>query len=101
MLSVFLTAAVQTIGSEFVLGYIQAMDGERDPRNLLTVFTSVRLIVHSLSFGELYTDTHWVCHINYWLCFIVATAETLVEDLFEVTSCYFPIDFTPVSTAVQ
>ncbi len=48
-----LSAAVQAIGSEFVLGYIQAIDGERDPRNLLTVFTSVPVIVQKLPFGKM------------------------------------------------
>ena len=43
--------AVQQMSSEFVLGYIQAIDGERDPRNLLTVFHSVHLIVLHLQFG--------------------------------------------------
>ena len=47
-----LTAAVQAIGSEFVLGYIQAMDGERNPRNLLTVFTAVPTIIEQLPFGN-------------------------------------------------
>lgn len=37
---------------EFVLGYIQVLDGERDPRNLLLAFSSVLVIVRSLRFGK-------------------------------------------------
>lgn len=37
---------------EFVLGYVQLVDGERDPRNLLLAFNSVLVIVHSLQFGK-------------------------------------------------
>ena len=44
--------ALQTLGSEFVLGYIQAVDGERDPRNLVTVFKSVATITRHLDFCE-------------------------------------------------
>ena len=36
---------------EFVLGYIQLLDGERDPRNLLVAFSSVRIILQNLQFG--------------------------------------------------
>ena len=36
---------------EFVLGYVQLVDGERDPRNLLLVFNSVLVIVRNLHFG--------------------------------------------------
>ncbi|XP_052654560.1 MMS19 nucleotide excision repair protein homolog isoform X4 [Harpia harpyja] len=48
------------------------MDGEKDPRNLLVAFQIVRdLIAKNYALGP------------------------FVEELFEVTSCYFPIDFTP------
>ncbi|XP_043840486.1 MMS19 nucleotide excision repair protein homolog isoform X3 [Dromiciops gliroides] len=48
------------------------MDGEKDPRNLLVAFRIVYdLISKDYSLGP------------------------FVEELFEVTSCYFPVDFTP------
>ncbi|XP_046851158.1 MMS19 nucleotide excision repair protein homolog [Xenia sp. Carnegie-2017] len=36
---------LQTLGTDFVFGYIQAMDGEKDPRNLLVCFELVQIIV--------------------------------------------------------
>ncbi|NXF32686.1 MMS19 protein, partial [Nyctibius bracteatus] len=60
------------LGADFTFGFIQVMDGEKDPRNLLVAFQIVRdLIAKNYSLGP------------------------FVEELFEVTSCYFPIDFTP------
>lgn len=45
--------AIQLMSSDFLVGYIQAVDGEQDPRNLLTVFHSTYVILHHLQFGEL------------------------------------------------
>ncbi|KAG7492628.1 hypothetical protein MATL_G00016300 [Megalops atlanticus] len=60
------------LGADFVFGFVQAMDGERDPRNLLLAFQIARNILHrGYALGK------------------------FTEELFEVTSCYFPIDFTP------
>ncbi|XP_041875066.1 MMS19 nucleotide excision repair protein homolog [Corvus kubaryi] len=60
------------LGADFTFGFIQVMDGEKDPRNLLVAFQIVRdLIAKDYSLGP------------------------FVEELFEVTSCYFPVDFTP------
>ncbi|XP_053438842.1 MMS19 nucleotide excision repair protein homolog isoform X4 [Nycticebus coucang] len=60
------------LGADFTFGFIQVMDGEKDPRNLLVAFQIVHdLISRDYSLGP------------------------FVEELFEVTSCYFPIDFTP------
>jgi len=69
-LNKYLTA-LKTIGNDFVFGFIQAVDGEKDPKNLLLVFELVRVIISNFSI------------------------DLFAEDLFEVTSCYFPIDFTP------
>lgn len=60
------------LGPDFVYGFVQAVDGERDPRNLLLAFQIARNIIHR----------------GYDL-------NQFTEELFEVTSCYFPIDFTP------
>uniref|UniRef100_A0A8C5KTA4 MMS19 nucleotide excision repair protein n=1 Tax=Jaculus jaculus TaxID=51337 RepID=A0A8C5KTA4_JACJA len=60
------------LGADFTFGFIQVMDGEKDPRNLLVAFRIVHEIIsRDYSLGP------------------------FVEELFEVTSCYFPIDFTP------
>ncbi|XP_059180991.1 MMS19 nucleotide excision repair protein homolog isoform X2 [Centropristis striata] len=60
------------LGPDFVFGFVQSMDGERDPRNLLLSFQIARSIVlRGYDLGK------------------------FSEELFEVTSCYFPIDFSP------
>uniref|UniRef100_A0A4W6FD38 MMS19 nucleotide excision repair protein n=1 Tax=Lates calcarifer TaxID=8187 RepID=A0A4W6FD38_LATCA len=60
------------LGADFVFGFVQSMDGERDPRNLLLAFQIAKNIIHrGYDLGK------------------------FTEELFEVTSCYFPIDFTP------
>ncbi|XP_056005007.1 MMS19 nucleotide excision repair protein homolog [Ostrea edulis] len=62
---------LQTMGTDFVFGFIQSMDTEKDPRNLLLAFHCARTIILNFSLGP------------------------FVEEMFEVISCYFPIDFTP------
>nr|QZX63208.1 DNA repair/transcription protein MET18/MMS19 [Halisarca dujardinii] len=65
------TPDLRTLNNDFVFGYIKLMEGEKDPRNLLIVFQTVLAIIERLPF------------------------DLFVEDLFEVTACYFPIDFNP------
>ncbi|KAF9280491.1 hypothetical protein BGZ68_007203 [Mortierella alpina] len=64
-------ASLQEISLEFVSGFVQAFDGEKDPRNLMLAFSSIRGIIREFDIAP---------HI---------------EDLFEVTFCYFPITFSP------
>ncbi|XP_015819117.2 MMS19 nucleotide excision repair protein homolog isoform X3 [Nothobranchius furzeri] len=65
-------AELKGLGADFVFGFVQSMDGERDPRNLLLAFQIANnIILGGYSLGK------------------------FTEELFEVTSCYFPIDFTP------
>ncbi|XP_072230115.1 MMS19 nucleotide excision repair protein homolog isoform X2 [Leuresthes tenuis] len=65
-------AELKGLGADFVFGFVQSMDGERDPRNLLLAFQIAKnIILRGYDLGK------------------------FTEELFEVTSCYFPIDFTP------
>ncbi len=71
MLSCVPQAAI-ALRHDFVYGYLQMIDGERDPRNLLVVFgLTVRVVA------------------------MVPGWERLAEDLFDVTACYYPINYKP------
>lgn len=59
------------LGGEFVHGFVQAIDGEKDPRNLMLAFTLVDRVMRA--------------PVRDW--------KRYAEDLFEVSSCYFPITF--------
>lgn len=61
------------MATDFVISYLQCIDGEKDPRNLIVIFQSIPIILQSFTMGP------------------------FSEDFFEVLGCYFPIDFTPVS----
>ena len=63
---------LKSMGSRYIQGFVDAMDGEKDPRNLVLGFRMVRLILSD--FPE---------------------HEGHAEDLFNVVSCYFPITFKP------
>ncbi|KZS11165.1 MMS19 nucleotide excision repair protein [Daphnia magna] len=62
---------LQILGQDFVFGLIQAADQERDPRNLLILFSIFPVVARYFRL------------------------EPFTEEFFEVFSCYFPIDFTP------
>lgn len=59
------------MGSDFVYGVINTMDGERDPRILLTLYEFLPTFLATFPLGH------------------------LADDMFEVIACYFPIDFNP------
>ncbi|PCH36357.1 ARM repeat-containing protein [Wolfiporia cocos MD-104 SS10] len=63
--------ALKGMGREFLSGYISLAEGEKDPRNLLLAFAIDRVIL--LEFD---VSAH-------------------IEDLFNITFCYFPITFRP------
>ncbi|GAA5981336.1 hypothetical protein JCM11641_005289 [Rhodosporidiobolus odoratus] len=63
--------ALKRLGNEFLKGYAELVEGEKDPRNLMISFGLIRVML--LEFE----------------------AESCVEDLFDITFCYFPITFTP------
>ncbi|KAM0786372.1 hypothetical protein ACM66B_001840 [Microbotryomycetes sp. NB124-2] len=63
--------ALQRMGKEFISGYCALAEGEKDPRNLMLSFNMVHVILLEFDIAQ------------------------NVEDLFDITFCYFPITFTP------
>lgn len=59
------------MGVDWIAGVISAVEGERDPRNLLFIFEFMQLFLQKFPL------------------------ENLADDMFEVFACYFPIDFNP------
>lgn len=68
---------LQSMGINFTYSIITSIDGERDPRNLLFLFDLMNKYLKIIPLGH------------------------LVEDMFDVLACYFPIDFkTPPNNSV-
>ncbi|KZT67370.1 ARM repeat-containing protein [Daedalea quercina L-15889] len=63
--------ALKSMGKDFLSGYISLAEGEKDPRNLLLAFAIDRILL--LEFD----------------------ISAYIEDLFNITFCYFPITFRP------
>ncbi|OXA50314.1 MMS19 nucleotide excision repair protein [Folsomia candida] len=64
-------SSLEELSSDFVVNFLQAMDGEKDPRNLLLLFQMMPHVISTFDLGP------------------------FLEDFFEILSCYFPIDFSP------
>lgn len=65
--------ALKTMGTDFVKGYIELIEGEKDPRNLVYIFAMDRVVL--IEWDSLDSET--------------------IENFFDVTYCYFPITFRP------
>ncbi|KAJ2758801.1 hypothetical protein H4S06_002533 [Coemansia sp. BCRC 34490] len=61
--------AIKSMGDNFVLGFAQMLDGEKDPRSLMAAFQIIPKIVD------------------------LVDVKNNAEDLFDVIFCYFPITF--------
>ena len=48
----FVYSAVRLLGSDFVCNFIQSMDGERDPRNLVLCFQCLQYMTKYLDIGK-------------------------------------------------
>jgi DNA repair/transcription protein MET18/MMS19 len=60
---------LKTIEDTFVPGFVQTVEGEKDPRNIMIIFKIIKIIVSELNY------------------------KPYVEDIFEIIFCYFPITF--------
>lgn len=74
MLKYYLQELKAYCSNDFIMNFIQAMENEKDPRNLLIIFKCIPTILSHFPLGQ------------------------LDEDFFEVLACYFPVDFNPVRT---
>ncbi|KAI8838884.1 Dos2-interacting transcription regulator of RNA-Pol-II-domain-containing protein [Chytriomyces cf. hyalinus JEL632] len=63
--------AMKYLGDNFIAGFLVAMDGEKDPRNILISFGIIHTIIQNFNIDEKF------------------------EDIFESIYCYFPITFRP------
>lgn len=63
---------LKSMGPDLVYGIISSIDGERDPNNLMLLFSILPHFIKEFPLGH------------------------LVEEMFEVMACYFPVDFNPV-----
>jgi hypothetical protein len=50
---IFILKAVRQLGSDFVCNFIQSMDGERDPRNLVLCFQCLQYMTKYLDIGKI------------------------------------------------
>ena len=62
---------IRQLATQFTVGLLQASEGEKDPRNLVTVFSLLSSMLSTLDLDH------------------------LREDVFEALAVYFPVDFTP------
>ncbi|KAF9480547.1 ARM repeat-containing protein [Pholiota conissans] len=62
---------LRSMGSQFIVGYINLAEGEKDPRNLMVAFAIARVILIDFDVSD---------H---------------VEGMFNILFCYFPITFRP------
>lgn len=60
---------VNSMDIDFVYGVISSIDGERDPKNINYLFNWLQVFLKTVKLGH------------------------LTEEIFEVLSCYFPVDF--------
>lgn len=63
---------LKSMGPDLVYGIIDSIAGERDPNNLMLLFNILPQFIKEFPLGH------------------------LVEEMFEVVSCYFPVDFNSV-----
>jgi len=62
---------VKHVETQFIVGFLQVSEGEKDPRNLMIIFQCTSFILEAFN------------------------VDHLREDVFESLAVYFPIDFTP------
>ncbi|EJT48863.1 hypothetical protein A1Q1_02122 [Trichosporon asahii var. asahii CBS 2479] len=77
-------ASGETPGSsEFINSYSKVVDGEKDPRNLMLLFQLDKVILSEFNVKDQIEVSFKVLR------------ELTVQEMFDITFCYFPITFRP------
>ncbi len=74
----FRHTALRQLGVSFLRGYLALAKGEKDPRNLMLLFATDRVLLIDFA-AELSEEAN----------------RELIEQFFDITFCYFPITFRP------
>jgi DNA repair/transcription protein MET18/MMS19 len=77
------------MGADFLNSYTKMVDGEKDPRNLMLLFSMDRVILLEFDVKDLIE----VCMVSSVLC--RGRLADNSQDFFDITFCYFPISFKP------
>lgn len=80
---------LKSMGTDFINSFTKMVDGEKDPRNLMLLFSMDKVIL--LEFDV-------QAHIEVSQALVCPTRDVQADhrqDLFDVTFCYFPISFRP------
>lgn len=78
------------MGDEFIRGYVNLAEGEKDPRNLMLAFAINRVLLIEFEVEKfievifMYALGMPFIHLLYGM-----------QDFFNITFCYFPITFRP------
>lgn len=84
------------LGEYTLAGIIRCMDGEKDPRNLLVTFRLARfLLTGADGTAAALTAGNTQSGATKRTTFDPELLQQYMEELFEITSCYFPITFHP------
>ena len=78
--------ALMDMGGDFLNSYTKMVDGEKDPRNLLLLFSMDRVILLEFDIKPL---------IEVRLLLDRFTLLMRLQDFFDIIFCYFPIAFRP------
>ena len=70
MLTLIIVTEMQALGRDFVFGFIQAADQERDPRNLVILFSLFPLVAKYFQLDPFTEEFFEVfsCWISFWSC---------------------------------
>ena len=81
-------SALKSLGDESLVGIVDLVSGEKDPRNLMIIFSILKVVM-----VEWDINAHLEVRIR--LAHMLLLYTYLLKTLFDAVFCYFPITFRP------